>query len=106
MKHSTKDLHEKYVSGYSINEISQETGISVWALYKRFQRMKNSEPPQENNSEDDTIQENIVSNTKKFQTKTDKLPDAILAILFLASIFAGFFLYRKYYSEKPYRETK
>lgn len=59
MKHSTEDLYEKYISGHEINEISQETGISKWALYKRFQRMQNSESPQENNSEKDTFQEVI-----------------------------------------------
>jgi len=47
-----------------------------------------------------------LDNTNESQTRTSKWPDTILAILFLASIFAGFFLYRKYYSEKPYRETK
>ena len=99
MKYSTEDLHEKYVSGYKIDEISQETGISRWALYKRFQRIKNSESLQENNSEDNVIQENIISNTKKFQTRTNKLLDTISVMLVFAAILIGFFLYRKYNPE-------
>lgn len=106
MKPSTEDLHKKHISGYTINEISQETGISRWALYKRFQRMKNSESTQENNSEEDTILKNIISNTNEFQTRINKWSDTILAILFLASIFVVFFLYRKYNSEKIRKSTE
>ncbi len=106
MKSSTEDLHEKHISGYTINEISQETGISRWTLYKRFQRMKNSESTQENNSEEDTILKNIISNTNEFQTRINKWSDTILAILYLASIFVVFFLYRKYNSEKIRKSTE
>ena len=99
MKLSTKDLHDKYVSEHKINEISKETGISIWALYKRFQRMQNSESPQENNSEDDVIQENIIANSNESQTRTNRWSDAISAVLVLVTILGGFFLYRKYNSK-------
>jgi len=106
MKPSTEDLYEKYVSGHKINEISKETGISRWALHKRFQRMQNSESTQENNSEDNAIPEDVIPIADKLQNRANKWSDAMPALLIFAIVIAGFFLYRKYYSEKPCKETK
>ena len=106
MKASTKDLHEKYVSGHTIDEISTETGIGTWALYKRFQRMQKAESTQEDDLEDNTIQENIISNTNKSQIGKNKWSDRMSAVLVLAAILVAFFLYRKYNSNKLSKETK
>ena len=106
MKPSTEDLHEKRISGYSVDEMSKETGISIWALYKRFQRMQSAESTQENNSEDDTIQKNIIANTNELQTRTSKWPDAISTVFVFVAILAIFFLYRKYNSKKIRNNTE
>ena len=108
MKPSTEDLYEKYVSGYPIYKISAETGIGIWALYKRFQRLKAMElkPSQESNSEDDAIQEDTIPIANESQNRANKWLDAMSALLIFATVIAGFFLYRKYCSEKPYKKTK
>ncbi len=106
MKPSTEDLHEKYLSGYTLDEISQNTGIGKWALYKRFQRMKKIESSQGNDFEDDVNQENIISIPDKSQTKTSKWTCAVCSLLILATVVMGFFLYRKYHTVKPSEETK
>jgi len=95
MKYSTEDLYEKYVSGHTINEISKETGIGIWALYKRFQRMGITELSEEDDFGDNMILENSVVNTDEFQTRTNRWPNKISAVLIFAAILVGFFLYRK-----------
>lgn len=106
MKTSTKDLYEKQVSGHTIDEISAETGIGKWALYKRFQRLKDLESTQENNSKDDTIDENIISSTDESQIGKSKGSDRTYAVLVFATILVTFLLYRKYNSNKLFMETK
>ena len=106
MKTSTEDLYEKYLLGHTIDEISKETGINRWALYKRFQRMQKAELSQGNNFEDNVTQKNIISIPEELQTKTSKWSDVMFAVMILTTIITGFFLYRKYYSEKPFKETK
>lgn len=105
MKYSTKDLHEKFVLGHTINEISDETGIGRWAIYKRFQRLKCMKSTQENNSEHTTINENIISNTKP-QIGKNKWSNRMFGVLVFAIIFVAFFLYREYNYKKIKDSTK
>ena len=104
MRQFTKDLYERYCSGDTVDEISYDTGISTDALYKRFQRIRKL--LQEKSIEIKT-QENYVSNRNKSQLDTNKWKDNAVALLVFASIAIGFFMYRKYFSQRnPLEKTK
>ena len=96
MRHLTKDLYERYCSGDTVNEISNDTGISTDALYKRFQRMQKLS---QDKSIDIKSKENSVHDKDKSQLDTNKWKDGVTALLVFTSIIIGFFMYRKYFPQ-------
>ena len=104
MRHFTKDLYERYCSGDTVSEISNDTGISTDALYKRFQRMQKLS---QDKSTYLNSQESSVPDKDKSQLDTNKWKDSVAALLIFASIIIGYFMCRKYLSQRnPSEETK
>ena len=104
MRHLTNDLYERYCSGDTVNEISDDTGISTDALYKRFQRMQKLS---QDKSTDIKPKENPTPGKDKPQPDASKWKEGITALMVFASVIIGFFMYRKYFSQRNLpEETK
>ncbi|MDH5463955.1 MAG: hypothetical protein OEW49_06565 [Nitrosopumilus sp.] len=89
MKYSTEELQQRRDSGQSIDEISQETGLSNWAIYKRFQRLKSEIQEESDELPETTANENIALEPKTNWT------EVTLAFGAMATVVAGILLYRK-----------
>ncbi|MDH5463115.1 MAG: LPXTG cell wall anchor domain-containing protein [Nitrosopumilus sp.] len=93
MRYSTEELQQRLDSGQSIGEISKETGLSNWTLYKRFQRLK----PDTQNYSDKELPRIATGQNATTRPKTS-LAEMILVFGALATII-GIFLYKRRQNE-------
>jgi len=41
------EIHKRWLDGQSIHDISKQTGLGKWAIYKRLQRLQKLQEPQQ-----------------------------------------------------------
>ena len=104
---STEELHERYLSGEKVKDISIQTGLSKGCLYKRFERLrKTQQQTQVDMHNEDAEETGFAEQTIIESENSDWEEDFMDAVLSLAIIFLCVFLYRKYDREIMIRLKK
>jgi len=100
--HSTEELYNRYLSGEKVKDISIQTGLSKWTIYKRFQRLRKIQQQMQVNAQNEDAEETEDTEHTSLQLQpenTDWEEDVTAALLSFVMIFLGVFLYRKYNGE-------
>jgi hypothetical protein len=92
IKITIEELYQQYLNGKSIEQLSKETGMSKWALYKAFQRLKISQEEVQAIEEKD----NVVSTPQQ----PNRVKQFLEALAVIGSILTIYFLYMEFKKRK------
>ena len=96
-KISAEELTKQHLGGKSINQLSQETGMSKWALYKAFQRLKLSQKEVESPEKKD--------DAKATPRQPNRVKQFLEALAIIGSMLTIYFLYMEFKKSRDNNTT-